>query len=84
MQDLEAYFGVVTQKLRAQPAENINSLIANARIDGEYLTHRQLMGYYILVATAGHDTTSNTTAAALWALAERPEVLAQIKADPRR
>jgi len=82
MHDLEAYFGVVTQKLRAQPAENINSLIANARIDGQYLTHRQLMGYYILVATAGHDTTSNTTAAALWALAERPEVLAQIKADP--
>ena len=81
MLDLEAYFGAVTQKFRANPAENVNSLIANARIDGEYLTHRQIMGYYIIAATAGHDTTSNTTASALWALAENPQVFAQLQAD---
>ncbi|HEX2560871.1 cytochrome P450, partial [Phenylobacterium sp.] len=32
--------------------------------------------------TAGHDTTSSSTAGALWALAERPEQLAKVKADP--
>ncbi|MBK8629210.1 MAG: cytochrome P450 [Sphingomonadales bacterium] len=80
--DLEAYFGSVTEKFRANPAGNVNSIIANAQINGEYLNQRQLMGYYIIAATAGHDTTSNTTAGAFWALAERPDVFNQIKAEP--
>ena len=40
------------------------------------------MGYYIIAATAGHDTTSSTTAGALWALAENPDQLARVKGDP--
>ncbi|MDP3907028.1 cytochrome P450 [Novosphingobium sp.] len=80
--ELERYFAAVTEKFRANPTDHINSLIANAKIDGEYLNHRQMMGYYIIAATAGHDTTSNTTAGAMWALAEKPEMLAQMKADP--
>lgn len=80
--ELEGYFAKVTEKFRAQPSEHINSLIANAKIDGEYLNHRQMMGYYIIAATAGHDTTSNTTAGAMWALAERPHLLDALNADP--
>ncbi|MCC6478953.1 cytochrome P450 [Sphingorhabdus sp.] len=84
MEDLEAYFGIVTEKFRANPTEQVNSLIANAKVNGEYLNRRQLMGYYIIAATAGHDTTSNTTAGAMWALAERPHLFAQLKADPSK
>lgn len=80
--ELEAYFKAVTDKFRANPTTQINSLIANARIDGEYLNHRQLMGYYIIAATAGHDTTSNTTAGAMWALAERPQLLKALQDNP--
>jgi len=82
MLDLEDYFSKVTVALRAKPCDGLNSVIANAKIDGKYLNHRQLMGYYIIAATAGHDTTSNTTAGALWALAERPEALNTLKANP--
>ena len=84
MEDLEAYFGAVTEKFRANPTGHINSLIANAKINGEYLNRRQMMGYYIIAATAGHDTTSNTTAGAMWALAERPHLLAEMQADPAK
>lgn len=80
--ELENYFKAVTEKFRANPTDHINSLIANAKIDGEYLNHRQMMGYYIIAATAGHDTTSNTTAGAMWALAERPELLRQMQDNP--
>jgi hypothetical protein len=80
--ELENYFKAVTEKFRAHPTEQINSLIANAKVDGEYLNHRQLMGYYIIAATAGHDTTSNTTAGAMWALGERPHLLKAMQADP--
>lgn len=84
VQDLENYFGEMTKKFRANPTEHVNSLIANGKIDGEYLNHRQMMGYYIIAATAGHDTTSNTTAGAMWALAERPELLKAMQDDPSR
>lgn len=80
--ELENYFAEVTKRYRAEPTGAINSLIANARIGDDYLNHRQLMGYYIIAATAGHDTTSNTTAGAMWALAERPALLAAMQADP--
>jgi cytochrome P450 len=82
--ELENYFKAVTEKFRANPTGHVNSLIANAKIDGEYLNHRQMMGYYIIAATAGHDTTSNTTAGAMWALAENPAMLAQLQAEPER
>ncbi|HQA18339.1 MAG TPA: cytochrome P450 [Novosphingobium sp.] len=82
--ELEAYFKAVTERYRANPTTEINSLIANARIGDDYLNHRQLMGYYIIAATAGHDTTSNTTAGAMWALAERPELLRQMQDSPDR
>lgn len=82
--ELEGYFGHVTQKFRANPSAHVNSLIANATINGDYLNHRQLMGYYIISATAGHDTTSNTTAGAMWALASDRELFAALKADPSK
>jgi cytochrome P450 len=82
MMDLENYFEKVTTEFRAHPRDVVNSVIANAMINGEYLNRRQLMGYYIIAATAGHDTTSNTIAAGFWALAERPDVFRQLKHDP--
>jgi cytochrome P450 len=81
--DLEAYFADVTKRFRSSPDDSkINSLIANATIDGDYLNHRQIMGFYIIAATAGHDTTSNTTASAMASVAERPDLLARLQADP--
>jgi cytochrome P450 len=82
--ELEAYFAAVTKRFRENPTDHINSLIANAKIDGEYLNHRQMMGYYIIAATAGHDTTSNTTGGAMWALAERPHLLRAMQDNPDR
>ena len=37
--------------------------------------------YYMIVATAGHDTTSSSTAGAIWALAEDPAQFEQVKAN---
>jgi cytochrome P450 len=80
--EFEDNFADATRKFRAHPIDHLNRLIANATIRGEYLTHRQIMGYYIITATAGHDTTSHTTSGAMWALAERPEMFAALKAKP--
>ena len=50
-------------------------------IDGEPLNDRDMMGYYIILAAAGHDTTSASTAGAMLALARDPEQWARVRAD---
>ena len=80
--DFMTYFNAMTEDRRANPRNDLASVIANGQIDGKPLGHLEAMSYYIIAATAGHDTTSNTTAGALWALAENPDQFARVKADP--
>ena len=82
VQDFTNYFDAITADRRANPRDDVASVIANSKIDGELLTQRGAMGYYIIVATAGHDTTSNTTAGGMWALAENPDRIRQAQGRP--
>ncbi|MBL6853568.1 MAG: cytochrome P450, partial [Alphaproteobacteria bacterium] len=79
--DFVAYFNKMTEDRRAHPRDDVASVIANGTVNGQPLGQLEAMSYYIIVATAGHDTTSNTTAGALWALAENPGQLALLKKD---
>ncbi|MCF8534478.1 MAG: cytochrome P450 [Reyranella sp.] len=81
LEDFRTYFRALTAERRAEPREDVASVIANAMIDGAPIGDHEAMSYYILVATAGHDTTSASTSGAIWALAERPDQLARVKAD---
>lgn len=81
VKDFEAYFAKLTAEKRAHPTGDVASTIANAVIDGEPLNDRDMMGYYIIVAAAGHDTTSASTAGAMLALAQDPEQWARVRAD---
>ncbi len=79
--DFEAYFAKLTAEKRANPTNDVASVIANALVDGEPLNDRDMAGYYIILAAAGHDTTSASTAGAMMALAQDPEQFQQLKAD---
>jgi hypothetical protein len=79
--DFFNYFRALSERKRANPTDDLASLIANAQIDGQPISDLEAMSYYIIVATAGHDTTSSSTAGAMWALAENPAELAKVKAD---
>ncbi|MGZ6019203.1 MAG: cytochrome P450, partial [Phenylobacterium sp.] len=79
--DFFNYFRAISEDRRAHPTSDLASLIANSKIDGAPISDFEAMGYYIIVATAGHDTTSSSTAGAMWALAENPAQLAKVKAD---
>ena len=57
-------------------------LVANGQVDGKPLGELELLSYFIMVATAGHDTTSNATAGGLGALAANPDQFAKLKANP--
>ena len=76
------YFLQIIEDRRTSPQDDLASAIANGEVNGAPLGPAEAMGYYVLVATAGHDTTSNTTATGMWALAERPELFRRLKNDP--
>ena len=80
--DFATYFRAISADRRAHPRDDLASVIANAQIDGAPISDVESTGYYTIVAAAGHDTTSSSTAAALWALAQDPAELARVKADP--
>lgn len=80
--DFFAYFTGLTAERRSNPTDDLASLIANGQIDGAPMPDLETLGYYIIVATAGHDTTSSAMAGGLRALIEHPDQLAALQADP--
>lgn len=77
--DMFGYFNGVTAARREHPTEDLASAIANARIDGEPLSDIETVSYYLIVATAGHDTTSATISGGLHALLKNPDQLRRLQ-----
>jgi cytochrome P450 len=80
--DFFNYFTALTASRREHPTEDLASAVANARIDGQPLSDLETMSYYVIIATAGHDTTSATIAGGLRALVENPDQLQRLRENP--
>lgn len=80
LREYDRYFTDLADQRRTQPRDDIATLLAQANIDGEPLGHRELISYFAVLATAGHDTTAATIATSMWVLAERPELYARLRA----
>lgn len=80
--DFFMYFNQMTAERRAHPGEDLATVIANGQVNGCPLGPVETASYYIIVATAGHDTTSSCIAGGLRALIENPDQLAKLKAHP--
>jgi cytochrome P450 len=81
VKDFEAYFAALAAERRKNPTDDVATVIANGTIDGQPLDDVVTAGYYIITASAGHDTTRASTAGAMLALARDPEQFARVKAD---
>jgi cytochrome P450 len=82
--DFYQYFAQISTDRRANPRDDLATVIATSQIDGRAISEFEAMSYYVIVATAGHDTTSSTTAGAMWALCENPDQFAYVKQDLAR
>ena len=80
--DFFMYFTALTKSRRENPTEDLASAIANAKINGEPLTDMDTLSYYVIVASAGHDTTSAGIAGGMLALLQNPAELDRLKKDP--
>ena len=80
--DFYSYFTELSTDRRTHPREDLATLIANGTIDGEPLPDLESMGYYVIVATAGHDTTSSAMAGGMHALVEHQDELRRLQEEP--
>ena len=80
--DFFMYFYKVTEERRAHPGEDLATVIANGQVNGCPLGPVETASYYIIVATAGHDTTSSSIAGGMKALIENPDQLKKLKENP--
>lgn len=78
--DFENYFKAITEDRRTNPREDIATVLANSTVNGTPIPDRELNGYYIIISTAGHDTTSASTAGAIMELARNPALFERYRA----
>src|SRR5260221_7256137 len=62
MLDFVSYFTGLANDRRAHPTSDLASVIAHATLDGAPLPDMDVFGFYLIIPTAGHDTTPNPIA----------------------
>ncbi len=76
------YFGKIMVDRRANPQDDLATVIANAKIDGEPMGELETMGYCLITFTAGHETTRGSIGGGLEALIDNPAAMKQWADDP--
>ncbi len=77
--DLYRYAERQAAQRRSSPTDDVISDILAPTIDGDRLTEREFKNFFVLLVSAGNDTTRYTMAAGMKALIERPDQLAELR-----
>ena len=80
---LELFLPIIEDR-RKNPTDDLASVIANAQIRGEPMGPMETLGYYLIVFSAGHDTTKNSLAGGFWQLIANPAEFAKVQQDLSR
>jgi len=83
-QEFVELFLPIIEDRRKNPTNDLASVIANAQINGEPMGPMETLGYYLIVFSAGHDTTKNSLAGGFWQLIQNPQEFAKVQQDPSR
>jgi hypothetical protein len=80
--DFFQMFNEIIADRRANPRDDLASVLANGRVKGEPMGPIETLGYFLITFTAGHDTTKNALVGGLHALAEHPAEFEKLKREP--
>jgi cytochrome P450 len=81
LRDFRDYFGPLLKARATSPRDDLLTAIAQARIAGKPIPEFEAVSYLLILATAGHHTTSSAIAGGVWALCERPEEFRKVADD---
>ncbi|MEX0776870.1 MAG: cytochrome P450 [Phycisphaeraceae bacterium] len=79
--ELRAYFRDICVQRRAEPREDLISLLVQAEDAGDRLTEEELLSTCVSILIGGHETTTNLITTALWALLNHPEQMRALRED---
>ncbi|HEY3393532.1 MAG TPA: cytochrome P450, partial [Lacipirellulaceae bacterium] len=77
--EMDDYLKQVLRDRYQSPQEDLLSKLAHAEVDGERLTHAEILGFFQLLLLAGSETTINLINNAVLCLLEHPEQLARLR-----
>jgi cytochrome P450 len=83
-QELTALMADVAVHRRRHPADDLTTALITTNIDGEALSQAELASFFILLLTAGNETTRNSLTYGMHLLSEHPDQRAIWQADPGR
>jgi cholest-4-en-3-one 26-monooxygenase len=71
--ELYLYADALTAERKANPHEDLVSILAHAEIDGDRLSQPEIDLFFLLLAVAGNETTRNLLSHGMLALMENPD-----------
>ena len=79
--DFFIYFSKLSASRKSTPTNDLASTIANGEVYDKPLGDVEMISYYIITATAGHDTTSAAIAGGMLSLLQNPDQLKRLQED---
>jgi len=76
------FLTAITEDRRANPRDDLSTVLATATFGGEPVPTFELFSLYFLIMVAGHDTTRNAISSGMLALLEHPDELARLRTTP--
>jgi len=83
MTELFLYFSRLVEERKKNPVDDLVSLFANAKIDGEPLPPMDVLAYCLIIVIAGNETTRNATTGGMLAFVEHQKELRKLQANPK-
>jgi len=76
------YFRSITENRKNNPRNDIATVLAHAEINGQPIQDSERSAYYLIIAAAGHDTTSSAISGGLLELIRNPNEMHKLRDNP--
>jgi cytochrome P450 len=80
--EMMSYAAALRARKRAEPADDIASVLLAAELDGGRLSDLEFDLFFLLLINAGGDTTRNLVAGGMLTLLQHPDALAALRGEP--
>jgi cytochrome P450 len=81
LDEMYAYLEQQAEHKRAAPADDLMSALVHAEVDGERLSHEDLIAQLVTLYMAGHEPTASLVAAGTLALLRAPDQMERLQTD---
>jgi cytochrome P450 len=79
--EMRSYLADLIEQRRREPRDDLLTGLVRAEVEGDRLTHEEILGFMQLLMVGGQETTTHLITNAVLCLIDNPEQLARLRAD---